>query len=506
MMNPICAKCIYLTSEQEKFRRCPSIPIFHRDMLCSNSENARKDHVDGVAYKPFCEEVNRYGECLVYMPKGLESPKIVFDDLDNIVRIYGTKPFVVTYDDGELNANLPESGIYDEETKVYSEEFSLPHTCKVNAACVEDGVLSETATLFCEIPDTPEIEFDKSTNTVSIKSYNKLYFTTDGSKVTEDSPVYDGPFVIDHNTTVKARSYAREDFSEQVSQLCISIEPPVIEFNSDLNEVSISADDKILYSVDGSDIYDDAAEYDGSFVIEKNTVIKAACIVDDELSEQTELECKVPNIPVIAYDQTTHQVTIESENEVRYTINGEDVKKKDTLYSAPFSITETCTVKAVSVVGDRISEQAEFLCVFVSAPEITFDPDTNTVSITGEDKILYSTDGSKIYDDAEEYTEPFVITKNTTVRAACIKDGSLSDEVTLTCKVPSVPTITFDSKTKTVTIKGENTILYTTDGSDVRKKDAEYKTAFKISVTTTVKARTIVDNRLSEQAELECVI
>lgn len=506
MLNPICSKCIYLSNEQERFRRCPRIPIFHRDMLCSNKENARKDYVEGNLYKPFCEEVNRHGECLVYMPKGLEKPTIVFNDWDNKILISGTRPFVVTFDDGELDANLPESGIFDEESKIYMEEFELPHTCMVNAACVEDGVLSEIANLFCEIPDTPVIEFDKSTNTVSIKSYNKVYFTTDGSKVTEDSPVYDGPFVIDHNTTVKARSYAREDFSEQVSQLCISIEPPVIDFNSDLNEVSISADDKILYSVDGSDIYDDASEYDGPFVIDKNTVVKAACIVDGELSEQVELECKVPNIPVITYDQKTHKVTIESENDVRYTTNGEDVKKKDTLYSAPFSITETCTVKAVSVVGDRMSEQAELECVFVSAPEIVFDPDTNTVSITGEDKILYSTDGSKIYDDADEYTEPFVIDKNTTVKTACIKDNVLSDEVTLICKVPSVPTISFDSRTKTVTIKGENTILYTTDGSDVKKKDAEYKAAFKIAQTTTVKARTIVDDRLSEQAELECVV
>ncbi len=465
-----------------------------------------KDYVSGAMYRPFCEEVNRHGECLEYMPSDLKKPIIVFNDWDNKVLISGTKPFVVTFDDGVLDANLSESGVFDEESKTYTEEFELPHTCTVNAACVEDGVLSEESNLFCEIPDTPVIEFDKSTNTVSIKSYNKVYFTTDGSKVTEDSPVYDGPFVIDHNTIVKARSYARGDFSEQVSQLCISIEPPVIEFNSDLNEVSISADDKILYSVDGSDIYDDASEYDGPFVIDKNTVVKAACIVDGELSEQIELECKIPNIPVITYNQKTHKVTIESENDVRYTTNGEDIKKKDTLYSVPFAITETCTVKAVSVVGDKMSKQTELLCVFVSAPEITFDPDTNAVSITGEDKILYSTDGSKIYDDAEEYTEPFVITKNTTVRAACIKDGVLSDEVALTCKVPSVPTISFDSRTKTVTIKGENTILYTTDGSDVKKKDTEYKAAFKVAQTTTVKARTIVDNRLSEQAELECTI
>ena len=71
---------------------------------------------------------------------------------------------------------------------------------------------------------------------------------------------------------------------------------------------------------------------------------------------------------------------------------------------------------------------------------------------------------------------------------------------------PSTPKITFNASTKTVTITGENTILYTTDGSDVRKKDTEYKGPFKITSTTTIKAKTIVNDRLSEQTELECVI
>ena len=187
MINPICAKCIYLTSEQEKFRRCPEIPIFHRDMLCSNSENARKDHVDGVAYKPFCEEVNRHGECLAYMPRGLEKPTIVFNDEEDVVTITGTRPFVASIDGSNLDAKMGLLGEYDEENEAYTEELDIDHTCTVNAACVEDGVLSETATLFCEIPDIPEIEFDKSTNTVTIKSYNKVYFTTDGKNVTEST-------------------------------------------------------------------------------------------------------------------------------------------------------------------------------------------------------------------------------------------------------------------------------------------------------------------------------
>lgn len=505
MLNPICAKCIYLSDKQERFRKCPQIPIFHRDMLCSAKGNSRKDHVDGVEYKPFCEEVNRHGECLEYYPKGLEAPGINFFDGDNLVAIYGTNPFAVTFDNSDPNVKSETVGEYDDEQKVYVFEQAVEHSCKVKAACVLDGVLSPVTVLDIELPDVPEIEFDKSTNTVTIKSYNKVYFTTDGTKVTEESPVYDGPFIIDHNTTVKCRSYACYDLSTEVSKYCISIEPPVITFDSESNKVSIEADDTILYSLDGSDIYDDSTEYEEPIELTKNTVVKAACIVDGELSEQVELECLVANPPVITYDQKTHKVTIESENPVRYTTDGSVPKKSSEEYSVPFTIKETCVVKAISIT-DKLSNVSELECVFIAPPEILFDNESNEVSISGDNEILYSTDGSKIYDDSDEYTGSFVIEKNTTVRAACILNGVLSDEVTLICKVPSKPTITYDSKTKTVTIKGENTILYTTDGSDVRKKDSEYKSAFKIATTTTVKAKTFVNDKLSEQAEMECVV
>lgn len=506
MRNPICKKCIYLSDEQVRFRPCPKIPIFHRDMLCSNIKNAIKDHVSGEPFKPFCEEVNRHGECLVYKPSDLEMPAINFFEDDNLLCIYGSNPIVFTTDDSTPSAKLEPVGEYDEEEKVYKFETTLEHTCTVKAACIEDGVLSDILEDYCEISDTPVIKFDKTTNTVTIKSYNKVYFTTDGSKVTEYSSVYKGPFVIDHNTTIKARSYAREDFSDQVTEYCISIEPPVIKFDADTNKVTITADDPILYSVDGSDIFDDSPVYEEPIELDKNTIVKAACLVDGELSEQVELECKVANPPVITYDQSTHKVSIESENTVHYTIDGSYPKHSSPEYVVPFAITETCTVKAASFTEEKASTVAELECVFIAPPEITFNPDDNTVSITGENKILYSTDGSKIYDDSDEYDRPFVIEKNTTVRAACILDGVLSDEVSFVCKVPSVPKITFDARTKTVTITGENTILYTTDGSDVKKKDAEYKSPFKITETKTIKAKTIVDNRMSEQTELVCTI
>lgn len=504
MIKPVCSKCQFLTEQPVRFRPCAKIPIFHKNMLCTAEDNVIKDNVTGESYTPYCEEVNRHGECLAYKPVGLEKPRIIFHDDDNIVVIYGNSQFVATIDGSEPTSKLVPLGEFDGDAYVY--EMPLRHSCTVKAACIIDGVLSEVESLYCEIPDIPIIEFDKSTNTVTIKSYNKVYFTVNGNKVTEDSPVYEGPFVIDHNTTVKARSYCGYELSREVSKYCVSIEPPVIDFDADTNKVSLSADDTILYSIDGSDIYDDSAVYDEPIELTKNTLVKAACIVDGELSETVELECAVANPPVVTYDEKTHKVSIESENPVHYTIDGSEVKKSSPLYSIPFAITETCTVKAASFTNKKMSDVTELECIFVSAPEITLDPETNTVSITGDYDILYSTDGSHIFDDSDPYEGPFTIEKNTTVRAACIFNGVLSDEVTLVCKVPSTPRITFNASTKTVTITGENTILYTTDGSDVRKKDTEYKGPFKITQTTTVKAKAYVGDYESDQIQLECVI
>lgn len=481
-------------------------------MLCANEKNAIKDSVAGTSAKPFCEEVNRHGECLVYYPTGLRKPEIFFDEGENTLAVKGTGGIEVEAFD--KNGEKDTEAIKGLETESYEEKITCTaavlHSCTVKARSVIDGVCSEPAEKAIEIADIPTIDFDNKTNTVSIKSYNKVFFSTDGSEVSEESCEYKEPFVIDRNTMVKARSYANSDLSKTVSRYCISIEPPVISFDEENNIVSIEADDKILYSTDGSDIYDDAQEYDGDFAIDRNTTVKAACIVDGELSEQAELECKVPDVPVIEYDNLTHKVSISAENPVRYTTDGNDVKKKDSEYTLPFVITESCIVKAVSFVEDRISEQAVKKCVYVKEPEITFDENTGSVSIADSNKekskILYSTDGSTIYDDADEYTAPFIIDKNTTVKACCIIDGVLSKETSLACKVPSKPEISFNKSTKIVAITGSNPILYTTDGSDVKKKDSEYKSPFKITETATVKAREFVNNRLSEQAEMECVV
>ena len=126
MITPTCNKCIYLSNQTPLYRRFPKIPILHRNMVCCNEDNLFTDHILGDTYMPFCEEINRHGECRVYYPEGLNRPTIDFDTENNIAVITGTNPFIVTDNGMDITDNLDICDIYNTESKLY--ELNLPLT------------------------------------------------------------------------------------------------------------------------------------------------------------------------------------------------------------------------------------------------------------------------------------------------------------------------------------------------------------------------------------------
>lgn len=201
--------------------------------------------------------------------------------------------------------------------------------------------------------------------------------------------------------------------------------------------------------------------------------------------------------PTITYDSSTGKVTITATSPVGasiyYTTDGTTVPTSSvgTLYSAPFTLAEQTTIKAVaSKDGYEDSEVATATFNKVATPTIQ-DNGSNAISISCETTgttIYYTTDGSNPTTSSTEYTEP--LNENVsgrTIKAIAVKDGWVNSEigsgsVTLRCAKP-----TFTRNGNNVTIScafptSGYSIYYIKNGGD-----AEPNTLYEggnISVTT----------------------
>lgn len=160
--------------------------------------------------------------------------------------------------------------------------------------------------------------------------------------------------------------------------------------------------------------------------------------------------------PQISYDATTGEVTIGSvknATSVKYTTDGTNPSEENgEVYSAPFTVTDGTTVKAIAL-GDEVtytnSEIASELVMIegttIAAP--TFNVVNGTVAISCATKgttIEYSTDGTT-YD---EYTGAFTLLEDGTVYARAKRGTSVSDvastAVTAVSKGAATNTIILD--------------------------------------------------------------
>lgn len=109
--------------------------------------------------------------------------------------------------------------------------------------------------------------------------------------------------------------------------------------------------------------------------------------------------------PEISYDEATETVTITSEiegAEIRYTLDGTDPTAESTLYTAPFTVEKSCTVKAVAVKDGELSNVA-IMNVTVPAKAksiadmIEMAPNINDKVIVGCDLTVVYANGRYVY-------------------------------------------------------------------------------------------------------------
>lgn len=364
-----------------------------------------------------------------------------------------------------LDGSDPELSGDNPSTFSYDKPFEITATTTVTACAVADGLtpskLSRSTFTRLEKSGTPEITGQRKfvdPIDVALSGDGQIFYTADGSEPIVDisegiakaggtTLIYSSPLRISDNTTIKAvlvsEGKGPGDVAEAVFTKMARTKSPQISGDSpfaDATEVSLIAepDAIIVYTTDG----------------------------------------------------TTPQITI---NEASIEPAG-----STQLYSEPIILKETTTIKAAAWLADR--ELSEVVTKQFSRMEVSAKPEFRAPAIFDTEarieivmsggktgRIFFTTDGStpevsvdnagdiSINGTTQGYTEPFIVTNTTTIRAVAIEEGKrVSQEATHTStlrKQTEAPVISGDRRfvgvgKVTISIPLNTRVYFTTDGTD----------------------------------------
>ena len=158
-----------------------------------------------------------------------------------------------------------------------------------------------------------------------------------------------------------------------------------------------------------------------------------------------------PTISGVTPFETSTSVSMSAESgaEVHYTVDGSTPTASSPLYSAPFTLNATTTVKAIAIKKGATSSVANKTFTksstpVVNAPSITgttpFQESTQ-VTMTAESgaEIRYTTNGSNPTASSSLYNSPITLNATTTVKAIAIKNGVTSSVASQTFTKQSEP-------------------------------------------------------------------
>jgi peptidoglycan/xylan/chitin deacetylase (PgdA/CDA1 family) len=258
-----------------------------------------------------------------------------------------------------------------------------------------------------------------------------IRYTTDGSDPTTSSTLYTGPFTVSTTTTVKYRAWDMAGNVEATKSQLLQFDftPPVSSIACDSTvcsssayaapvSVSLSATDsggsglaEIHYETNGSDPPLFSPLYVAGFTVSTTTTVKYRAWDNAGNAEATNSQLIQVNTDTTAPTSTIAcngaacssasyaapvSVSLSASDPddpvaaIRYTIDGSDPTTSSTLYTGPFNISITRTVKyrAWDSTGNVEATKSQLIQVDTFPPTVSITSPTSGSTVTGNVKIV----------------------------------------------------------------------------------------------------------------------
>lgn len=239
---------------------------------------------------------------------------------------------------------------------------------------------------------------------------------------------------------------------------------------------------------------------------------------------EPELTPAVPEASVADGYRFTDEVEVylanRTSDNIYYTTDGTEPSTDSNLYTDPITLTDTTTIKAVSIARDVESEVATFN--YIKDENVLQDvkadkkpgrynsPFEVGLSTEEDARIYYTTDGSEPTEESDTYNNSINIDQSTILKAVAFKDGKQSNVSTFDyqlSKKPDKPTFSIEEEAHSEAIAVEiigsqaGDIYYTTNGEEPTSESTKYKEPIKINTSTQIRAIVVEDGISSEIGE-----
>lgn len=367
----------------------------------------------------------------------------------------------------------------------------------------------------------------------------EIRYTIDGSDPTPASALYNNPFIVSSNTTVKARAF-KTDFtpSQIVAQVYeFIVATPIINptegYFTAPQHITITCPTsgaEIKYTTDGTEPTNASTPYTQPIYVYSNTQIKAkafktGCTPSSTVSANYTFNLTVA-IPVITPGSGTYnsvqQVSISCETEgatIHYTLDNTEPTQNSTLYTGALIIDFNKTLKAKAFKTNWISSGTTIAIYIFQVGNPVFNPPAGnytsiqSVNITSETfgaEIYYTTDGSNPTTSSNLYTGSIDISSTQTLKALAVKEGWTNSSVIAGDYIVelTVPTPVLDPPGGNYTTAQEITIScslqdavirYTLNGSEPNSGSPIYSTPILIDENKILKAKAFKTNWTASQ-------